>query len=86
MPEIDKLKTLAKGVRALSPDFEIRLVASKDNMEHWAVLVSVSGIVLIDTDFGMLENVLDMAVSKLANLSQRTLNAVRPKPGDPDLK
>jgi len=85
--ETDKLKALTKGVRALSPAFEIRLVPSKENPDHWAVFVEITNaVVIIETDFGLLDNVLGLAISKLANISQRTLAAVRPQPGDPEIK
>jgi len=82
--ETDKLKKLCKGVRAVSPGLKIELTASVDHPDQWCITVSASSVILVFTDFGPLDKVLGFAISKLANISQRTLAAVKPQPGDPE--
>jgi hypothetical protein len=75
--ETDKLKALCKGVRSISPGFEVKLTASSDNPEHWCVTVGSRDAIIVYTDFGLLDTVIGLAISKLANVSQRTLAALK---------
>ena len=77
MSELDRLKTLCKGVRSISPGFEITLTASKENPEHWCITIGTRDAIVVYTDFGFLDTVVSLAISKLANLSQRTLAALK---------
>jgi hypothetical protein len=76
--ETDKLLKLCNGVRAISPGMEVKVISSQDNVTHFSVAVCVSSVVIFATDFGLLDTVLSLAISKLANISQRTLAAVKP--------
>lgn len=87
MSPTDKLQRLCKGVRTIGSGFEIHLKPSDEDAEEWAILVVAGGAaVLVNTDFGALEDALDQALSRLASVSQRTLVAVRPSspPSPPD--
>jgi hypothetical protein len=77
MSETDKLKALCKGVRSISSGFEIKLTASSENPEHWCITIGTRDAIVVYTDFGLLENVVSLAISKLANISQRTLAAIK---------
>jgi hypothetical protein len=77
MSEADKLKALCKAVRAISPGFEVRFTASSDNPDHWCVTIGATHAIIIHTDFGMLDNVISIALGKLANISQKTLRAIK---------
>lgn len=82
MSEGDKLKALCKGVRAISPGFEIKLTASSDNHEHWCITIGAPHAIIVYTDFGLLDTVIGLALSKLANISQKTLAAIKDTNGD----
>ena len=72
-----KLKALAKGVRAISPGFEIKISMSESNPEHYCISVGVfPHAIVIYTDYGLLDTVLSLALSKLSNISQKTLAAI----------
>ena len=79
MSETDsKLKALMRGVRAISSGFEIKLTPSSTNPDHWCVAVGVfPNVIVVYTDFGLPETVLSMALSKLSNISQKTLAAIK---------
>lgn len=84
MSPTDKLQRLCKGVRTIGTSFEIHLKPSEDSPDEWAIMVVAGGAaVLVNTDFGALEDALDQACSRLASVSQRTLVAVRPPPDSP---
>jgi hypothetical protein len=76
--ETDKLMTLAKGVRAISPGLKIEITNSESNPDQFCISVAASSVIIIFTGFGTMESVLSLAISKLANISQRTLAAVKP--------
>lgn len=76
MGEADKLMALCAGARAISPGLEVKVVASSDDPEKWSVVVSVSSVILIWTEYASLDTALDSALRKLTNMSQRTLAAV----------
>jgi hypothetical protein len=75
--EEGKLKALCKGVHAISSGFEIRFTASSDNSEQWCVTVGVRDVILFHTGFGTLDDILSLAISKLAGISQKSLVAIK---------
>lgn len=76
MGESDKLKALCAGARAISPGLEVKMVASSDDPDQWSVVVSVSSVILIWTEYAPLDKALDRALHKLASMSQHTLEAI----------
>jgi len=78
MSEIDKLRALCNGARAISPGLEVKIVASDREPERWCVTIGASSVVLVWTEYAPLEDALDQALRKLASISHRTLAAVTP--------
>lgn len=76
---LEKIQKLCDGVRAIGPGIEIRLKPSEDVPDQWSVMVigGNGGAILIYTDFDTLDRALAQACSKLANISQRMMAAVR---------
>ena len=77
MSETEKLRALCKGVRIISPAFEIKLIASSENPEHWCITIGAPDAIIVYTDFGLLDTVIGLALGKLASISQRTLAAIK---------
>lgn len=75
--ETDKLVRLINGVRSISTSLEITITASNENPTHVAIRIGVLGAVLFNTDFGLPDTVIDLAIVKLASISQKTLAAVK---------
>ncbi len=73
-----KLKALLRGVRAISPGFEVKLTPSGSNPDHWCITVGVlPNVIVVYTDFGLPDTVLSLALSKLSNISQKTIAAIK---------
>lgn len=72
-----KLAALIRGVRAISPGFEIKFTLSETNPEHCCITVGAQHAIIVYTDFGLPDTVLSMAISKLSNISQKTLAAIK---------
>ena len=87
----EKLQKLCQGVRALGPGIEIQLKPSDDAaLDHWAILVCASSVILIHTDYQPIEEAIDEACVKIAKMSQKMMAAVRstgssPPSSDPPL-
>jgi hypothetical protein len=77
----DKLQRLLKGVRAISPNVEVRLKPAGSLAEHYSVVFAVgTGAILFETDYDELDASLTAALKKLASISTRMMAVARDMP------
>jgi hypothetical protein len=77
-----RFKKLTEIVRTISPKAELSFRGVPDRDDLWICLVSVGGVIIVDTSAGSIEDVLNEVIKKISRMSQRIRTAVAIKNGD----
>jgi hypothetical protein len=80
---MSRLEKLAEAVRTISPQAEFTFRGVPDREDLWVCLVSVGGLIIIDTAAGSVEDVLNEVIRKIDRMSHRLLAAVSTKENIP---
>jgi hypothetical protein len=67
----------------ISPQAEFTFRGIPDREDWWICLVSVGGLIIVDTAAGPLENVVSDATNKISRMSQRMRVALATKVEEP---
>lgn len=77
-----RFKKLTDVVRTISPQAEVTFKGIPDRDDWWICLISVGGVIIVDTAAGPIDAVLNEAIRKIGRMSQRMRIAVAAKNGD----
>jgi len=77
-----RFKRLFEAVRTISPQAELTFKGIPDREDWWVCLITVGGVIIVDTAAGPLEVVFEEAARKIGRMSQRMRAAVAAKAGD----
>ena len=79
MDSLQKLDHLLSAARAVSPDCEIKFRGTNDE-GHWICLVSVGAATIYESKPGRIDDIMDMATTKMKGVSKRMLAALDSEP------
>lgn len=77
------IEKLCRGVRAISPNVEIRIRLSPVLSDHFSITVQAGSAILFETDYLPLDEALLAACKRLSSISSRMMAAVRRSDSSP---
>lgn len=78
---MEKLLHLLNAAHAMSPGCEVRFRGTDAELV-WVIIVAVGGMIIFESKPGSLEEVVDVATSKLKGVSTRIAAAFSEEPDD----